>query len=54
VAREAGVDSLVLLCFERLGPPGVFCHRRILAAFIEERTGQVVEELRDGPEQLEL
>jgi hypothetical protein len=33
---------LALLCFET---PEQFCHRHLLARFIEERTGQVVREL---------
>jgi hypothetical protein len=47
VAEQAGVDQLVLLCFERLDPPspGVFCHRRIFSAWFEAATGQPVLEL---------
>jgi hypothetical protein len=45
VAVEAGVDSLALLCYEDIQKPGVWCHRRILSAWLEEWTGQVVEEL---------
>jgi hypothetical protein len=41
--------GLVLLCFE---PPGVFCHRRVFAAWFEEQTGEHVPELQ--PAQLEL
>ena len=48
VAREAGVDQLVLCCFERLTEPGAWCHRRILATWLEKRTGQVVEELPEA------
>lgn len=54
IANDAGVDELVLLCWEDLRKPGAWCHRRILAAWLEDQTGQVVEELADGPEQLEL
>jgi hypothetical protein len=53
VARTAGVDQLALLCYENLTKPGAWCHRRILATWLE-RTGQVVEELPEEPEQLTL
>ncbi|MHB8491188.1 MAG: hypothetical protein ACYDA6_03095 [Solirubrobacteraceae bacterium] len=45
VVELTGADELVLLCFEDITQPGVWCHRQIVAAFIEEQTGQVVEEL---------
>ncbi len=48
VAEEAGVDQLVLLCFELLGEPGVFCHRRIFADYWTEATGEPVPELPEG------
>lgn len=49
LADVAGVDSLILCCFERLDPPspGVFCHRRIAAQIWQEWTGQVVEEIEE-------
>jgi hypothetical protein len=50
VARTAGVDQLVLCCYEDIRRPGVWCHRRILAAWLEERTGQVIEELPESPD----
>jgi len=34
-------DGALLLCYE---PPGTFCHRRLLADWIERRTGVVIEE----------
>jgi hypothetical protein len=34
--------ALILLCFER---PGEFCHRRLLAEWIEQKTGEEVAEL---------
>lgn len=34
-------ENSVLLCWERIGE---FCHRRIVAKWIEENTGHVVEE----------
>jgi hypothetical protein len=37
-----GYGDLVLLCFE---PPGVFCHRRILAGWLGERLGEEVPEV---------
>jgi hypothetical protein len=40
-----GASGLVLLCFEDLGKPGSWCHRRTFAAFWEERTGVQVPEL---------
>jgi uncharacterized protein (DUF488 family) len=42
ISAEHDDRGLVLLCFER---PGQFCHRRVLAEWIEEQTGQVVPEL---------
>jgi hypothetical protein len=49
-AERAGVDALVLCCFERLDPPtpGVFCHRRIFAELWQEWTGEVVEEIEEA------
>jgi hypothetical protein len=43
-----GTNGLVLLCFEDLRKPGVWCHRQILAAWIEERFGMVVPELPEA------
>jgi hypothetical protein len=41
--------SVVLLCFEKLadegGDVGEWCHRRLVAEFIEQKTGQEVPEL---------
>jgi uncharacterized protein YeaO (DUF488 family) len=42
ISADHGDRGLVLLCFEK---PGQFCHRRVLAEWIEEQTGQVVPEL---------
>jgi hypothetical protein len=36
--------GLSFLCFE---PAGAFCHRRVLASWYEEQTGQHVPELED-------
>ncbi len=41
--------GLALLCFEDVRKPGVWCHRQLLAAWLRDRLGWVVEEL---PEQL--
>ena len=43
--RIAGDGAAVLLCWEK---PGEFCHRRVLAEWLHERTGIVVPELRAG------
>lgn len=40
VVRDLGEDA-ILLCYER---PGDFCHRRLVAAWIERETGLVVPE----------
>ena len=37
--------AVVLLCFENLAEPVAWCHRRILAEWLEARTGQQVPEL---------
>ena len=41
VYEDLGPDA-VLLCWE---PPGVFCHRRLAAEWLEERLGVKVPEL---------
>jgi hypothetical protein len=46
VANDAGA---VLLCYENLTKPGVWCHRRNLAAWLEQQTGHPVAELGDVP-----
>lgn len=46
--RELGDGTpLVLLCFEDIRLPGQWCHRQIVAAWWEEKTGQRVEEYPD-------
>lgn len=42
ICEEQGYAGVVLLCFER---NGVFCHRHVLADFIEKRYDRCVEEL---------
>jgi len=44
---DALSDGAILLCYE---PPGVFCHRRILADWIERHTGVVVPEWQSQEE----
>jgi hypothetical protein len=46
VANDAGA---VLLCYEDIRKPDVWCHRRILSAWLEERTGQAVDEMPEAP-----
>jgi len=41
VIREMGGDNFILCCWE---PPGEFCHRRVVAAWLRKRTGMLVEE----------
>ena len=42
VLQELGSDDFVLLCWE---PPGAFCHRLVVAAWLQAKVGVVVEEL---------
>jgi hypothetical protein len=46
--RIAGNGAAILLCWERLADPSEWCHRRMLADFIERETGQEVPELQAG------
>jgi hypothetical protein len=41
VVRELGGDDFLMLCWE---PPGEFCHRRVVAAWLQKELGRVVEE----------
>ena len=43
--RIAGNHACVLLCWEKLADPNEWCHRRMLAAYIEWEAGIVVPEL---------
>ena len=45
VARIAGGQPACLLCWERPGEP--FCHRWVLASFLEEKAGLAIPELED-------
>jgi len=42
IIRDLGGDNFVMLCWEA---PGVFCHRRVVAAWLRKHTGVLVEEL---------
>ncbi len=42
IARREHREGVVLLCFE---PAGEFCHRRVLAEWLEEKTHQQAPEL---------
>ena len=50
ISAEHDGRGLCLLCFE---PAGALCHRRVLARWLEEQTGQEVPEIRSC-EQLQL
>lgn len=41
IMRDLGGDNFVMLCWEA---PGVFCHRRVVAVWLEKATGIKVEE----------
>ena len=41
VIREMGGDNFIMCCWE---PPGEFCHRRVVAAWLRKHTGVLVEE----------
>ena len=45
IQATAPEKELVLLCFEHLDQPGQWCHRRLLAAWWEEQTGEAIPEL---------
>ena len=40
-------DGALLLCYE---PPGVFCHRRLLADWVERHTGFIISEWQNEEE----
>ncbi len=46
--RIAGDHPAVLLCWEMLAEPDEWCHRRMLAGWLEKQTGIVVPELEAG------
>jgi hypothetical protein len=41
VIRDLGGDNFILCCWE---PPGEFCHRRVVAAWMRKLTGVLVDE----------
>jgi hypothetical protein len=41
VILAMGGDNFIMLCWE---PPGEFCHRRVVAAWMRKETGVLVEE----------
>jgi len=42
VLQDLGGDDFIMLCWEA---PGVFCHRRVVAAWLQKELGITVEEL---------
>ncbi len=42
IIRDLGGDNFILLCWE---DPGVFCHRRVVAVWLEKAVGIKIEEL---------
>jgi len=53
-AERANNEQLVTLCYEDLTRPGLRCHRRLFAAWYEEKTGEVVPELEPDVRQNRL
>src|SRR5437870_3080455 len=43
----SGGGDIILLCFEDLRKPGEWCHRTMLADYLQQRAGIVSEELPD-------
>jgi len=41
VLRELGENNVIMLCWE---PPGEFCHRRVVAAWLQKELGFEVPE----------
>lgn len=52
ISQMHGNADLVLLCWEDIARPGVWCHRRMFADWWERKTGQRVDELPE-PERLQ-
>jgi len=46
-AMQDGEAGIVLLCYEDLTQPGQWCHRQIVAAWLDEQLGLTVQELED-------
>ncbi len=53
IAQAEGDHRLVLLCFEDLADPRLWCHRRVFAAWWRDSTGEEVRELGPMAEQYE-
>jgi hypothetical protein len=45
LSDAAGGRDLILLCFEDLSKPELWCHRRFFADYWPRKTGEVVREL---------
>lgn len=45
IAEVEGQSRLVLLCFEDLGKPSLWCHRTLFGEWWKDRTGDEVREL---------
>jgi hypothetical protein len=41
IIEDLGGDNFILLCWE---DPGVFCHRRVVAAWMQKEAGVILEE----------
>lgn len=42
--KALALQDIVFLCYEK---PGRFCHRRVFAEWLQEKTGETVEEYRN-------
>lgn len=49
IADEHGNPRVVLLCFDDLSKPGMWCHRRMFADWWTTHTGEQVPELAEPP-----
>lgn len=51
IAKRHGCDKVALCCFEK---PGEFCHRRLFAEWLKEKTGYEIKEFgyteKKGPD----
>lgn len=48
ISEVTGEERLVLLCFDDLRKPGVWCHRTMFAQWWLDNTGEIVPELQAG------
>jgi len=51
ISKAHGGKDLVLLCYENLSKPGLWCHRSMFADWWWKQTGQPVFELEADPAQ---